>query len=77
MDLESIWLALPDGHNINEFLDTLYPNSHITGKVRDSLGMETWEHLQERVKACMDTFNHSCLKAIQNNRIPLYQLSGI
>ena len=44
--LREVYLGNANGHNINEFLDTLYPNSHITGKVRDSLGMETWEHLQ-------------------------------
>lgn len=54
--LREVYLGNANGHNINEFLDTLYPNSHITGKVRDSLGMETWEHLQERVKACMDDY---------------------
>ena len=54
--LKEVYLGKAQGHNINEFLDSLYPNSHITGNIRETLGMETWEHLQERVKYCMDDY---------------------
>ncbi len=54
--LREVYLGKANGHNINEFLDALYPNSHITGNVRDTLGMEAWKHLQERVIACMDDY---------------------
>jgi len=54
--LREVYLGKAKGHNIDEFLDKLYPNSHITGDVRETLGMEPWEHLQERVKECMDDY---------------------
>jgi probable phosphoglycerate mutase len=54
--LREVYLGKAKGHNINDFLDDLYPNSHITGDIRETLGMEPWEHLQERVKACIDDY---------------------
>ena len=54
--LKEVYLGKAQGHSINEFLDSLYPNSHITGNIRETLDMETWEHLQERVKSCMDDY---------------------
>jgi probable phosphoglycerate mutase len=54
--LKEVYLGKASGHSINEFVNDLYPNSHITGNIRETLGMETWEHLQERVKACMNDY---------------------
>ncbi len=55
--LREIDLGKANGHSITEFQDELYPNSHITGEKRDSLGMEPWQHLWKRVKGCIDD-NH-------------------
>ncbi|MEM0140376.1 MAG: 2,3-diphosphoglycerate-dependent phosphoglycerate mutase [Ferroplasma sp.] len=55
--LREVALGEAYGHNINEFLDELYPNSHITGKIREGLKMEEWGSLTERVLSCMDDYN--------------------
>jgi probable phosphoglycerate mutase len=55
--LREIDLGKANGHSITEFQEKLYPNSHITGALRDDLGMEPWEHLWKRVKGCIDD-NH-------------------
>ncbi|MCL4454015.1 2,3-diphosphoglycerate-dependent phosphoglycerate mutase [Ferroplasma sp.] len=52
--LREVYLGKANGHHITEFQDELYPNSHITGEMRDNLGMEPWDHLWKRVKGCMD-----------------------
>ncbi len=42
---------------INEFTNPLYPNSHITGSIRNLIGMEDWDDMISRVKSAMDSFN--------------------
>ncbi|WP_337860997.1 2,3-diphosphoglycerate-dependent phosphoglycerate mutase [Ferroplasma sp.] len=54
--LKEVYLGKAKGHKADEFVNNLYPNTHITGDIRETLGMETWEHLQERVKACMSDY---------------------
>ncbi len=54
--LREIDLGKARGHNINEFLDKLYPNSHITGNIRNELKMENWDNLMSRVKNCMEDY---------------------
>ncbi|WP_297217663.1 2,3-diphosphoglycerate-dependent phosphoglycerate mutase [Thermoplasma sp.] len=46
--LLEIGLGKARGRRANEFKDDLY-SGHITGKVREELGMEKWESLQKRV----------------------------
>ena len=36
---------------INEFTNPLYPNSHITGSIRNLIGMEDWDDMISRVKS--------------------------
>ncbi len=55
--LREVKLGKANGHNINEFMEELYPNSHITGKIREELEMEGWEHLISRIVSCMDDYN--------------------
>ncbi len=54
--LREINLGKANGHNINEFIEELYPNSHITGKIRKELEMEGWDHLISRVESCMNDY---------------------
>ena len=55
--LREVKLGKANGHNINEFMEELYPKSHITGKIREELEMEGWEHLISRIVSCMDDYN--------------------
>ncbi len=55
--LREVSLGKGYGHSINEFLDELYPNSHITGKTRSQIEMEDWNILTERVLSCMNDYS--------------------
>ncbi len=55
--LREVGLGNASGHNINEFLDCLYPDSHITGDMRKKIEMEDWDKLILRVKDCMNDYN--------------------
>ncbi len=55
--LREIGLGNANGHNINEFVDELYKNSHITGDMRKKIEMEDWDKLISRIKDCMNDYN--------------------